>query len=562
MPFTLHRERLGPLPIINHFLRKSGIERRLEEYVPTIDKRCALPYAKGLGVLLRSILVEREPIYRLYETAQTFSSYEFGLTSLQVERLKDDQIGRALDHLFDSDRGSLLTTVVVDAARRFELCFKELHNDSTSISFTGQYRKAKGRQIRGRRGPWITYGFTKNHRPDLKQLLFILTTTADGAIPVHFRCTDGNTADVTTHLETWNTLREAAGRPDFLYVADSKLCDTLTMETIDGKGGRFVTVLPRSRIEDTEFRKWMQNHDPKWEEVWDKPNPRGKDLPRDIWQVFPYALPSREGWPVIWVYSSLLALHQQNIRRTRLARAMQELLDIQKRLHGARPRRRARKEVQEMVDEMLKRLRVNRYLKAKVSKTKEHHFRQESPGRPGTKTRYRRITRDRLNLEWMLDEEAIAFDRKSDGMYPLLTNDRSLTPKQVLEVHKRQPTLEKRFEQTKSVYEIAPVLLKNEGRIEGLFFIYFLGLLIQALVERELRQAMKRERIKSLPLYPEERACRRPTAEQIFRLFSLAERQLLMKGKKVVQVFEPEFTDLQKQVLDLLKIPRSAYRIK
>jgi hypothetical protein len=65
---------------------------------------------------------------------------------------------------------------------------------------------------------------SKDHRPDLKQLLFILTTAADGGVPVQFRCADGNTSDSVTHIETWNTLRTVAGRADFLYVADSKLC--------------------------------------------------------------------------------------------------------------------------------------------------------------------------------------------------------------------------------------------------------------------------------------------------------------------------------------------------
>ncbi|MFP3616118.1 hypothetical protein SB778_39460, partial [Paraburkholderia sp. SIMBA_050] len=91
---------------------------------------------------------------------------------------------------------------------------------------------------------------SKDHRFDLKQLLFILTISADGNIPVAFRCTDGNTSDSRTHIETWNTLRMLAGRSDFLYVADSKLCSRDSLDHIDRAGGRFVTVLPRTRLED------------------------------------------------------------------------------------------------------------------------------------------------------------------------------------------------------------------------------------------------------------------------------------------------------------------------
>src|SRR5260370_17260366 len=101
-----------------------------------------------------------------------------------------------------------------------------------------------------------------------------------------------------------------------------------------------------------------------------------------------------------------------------------------------------------------------------------------------------------------------------------MTNDRSLSSAQVLEAHKGQPMIEKRFEQVKTVHEIAPVFLKDEGRIESLFTLYFLALLVQALIERELRLAMKREPIDELPLYPHHLPSTLPTTAQILRLFS------------------------------------------
>jgi hypothetical protein len=72
-----------------------------------------------------------------------------------------------------------------------------------------------------------------------------------------------------------------AGRPNFLYVADSKLCSRENMDYIDRAGGRLVTVLPRTRLEDQEFRQWIQTNTPAWELIWDRPNPRYRDGPRD-----------------------------------------------------------------------------------------------------------------------------------------------------------------------------------------------------------------------------------------------------------------------------------------
>jgi transposase len=256
--FTLRNERLGPLPIVNHFLDRLGIENLLERFVPTADCRYLLSHAKALGVLLRSIIVEREPIYRQHETVSTFIPEMFGITHEGVSHIDDDRIGRALEHLFDADRGTLLTELVIQMAKKFAVSFDEVHNDSTSIRFCGQYRRACGRSIRGKRSAWITYGHSKDHRPDLKQLLFLLTSSADSGIPVQFRSEAGNTNDEKTHIETWETLRQVSGRVDFLYVADCKLCTRENMDYIDQRGGRFVTVMPRSRLEDSEFREWIQ----------------------------------------------------------------------------------------------------------------------------------------------------------------------------------------------------------------------------------------------------------------------------------------------------------------
>ncbi len=555
----MRTERLGPLPIVNHFLERLGIEPLLERYVPTTDRRARLGWAKALGVLLRSIIVEREPVYRQDETVRAFAPGAFGLSQEEMALLADDQLGRALDRLFDADRGSLLTELVVTMRRSFGVGCEELHNDSTTVKFTGQYRDARGRSIRGRRGPWITYGYSKDHRPDLKQLLWILTTGPDG-VPLQFRCGDGNTSDSTTHIETWEALRGLVGHPDFLYVADSKLCVMETMEHLDRRGGRFVTVLPRSRSEDKEFRLWLQTHEPAWELAVDRRNPRRRGGPRDRWWVFRHPLPSQEGWPVIWVKSSLLGLSQQQSRRERIARATDELTDLATRLRERRSRLRERREVLQAVEAILARLHVRRYVHVNVEAEEEHRYRQDTPGRPGPKTRYRRTTRRRLRLTCSTDEAAIAYDHKSDGMYPLLTNDHALKPQQVLEAHKRQPAIEKRFEQLKTVHQIAPIFLKNEGRVEALFCLYFIALLIQALIEREIRQEMQRQGVPTLPLYPERRLCRRPTTEQVLRLFSLVERHAIHRQGRLLQLFDPEITDLQAQVLRLLGVPRSAYR--
>ena len=110
--FALRSERLGPLPLINHFIERIGLPDLLARHVPS-DARCSIPHAQALGVLLRSLVVQREPIYRQQETVHGFAGSMFGISAQDMEHLGDDRLGRALDHLFDADRAALLTEVAV-----------------------------------------------------------------------------------------------------------------------------------------------------------------------------------------------------------------------------------------------------------------------------------------------------------------------------------------------------------------------------------------------------------------------------------------------------------------
>jgi hypothetical protein len=63
--------------------------------------------------------------------------------------------------------------------------------------------------------------------------------------------------------------------------------------------------------------------------------------------------------------------------------------------------------------------------------------------------------------------------------------------------------------------------------------------------------------IASLPLYPEGRACRRPTARRVIDVFEDVHRHELTEGKSRAVVFTTELTRLQRKVLRLLGMPRA-----
>ena len=129
----------------------------------------------------------------------------------------------------------------------------------------------------------------------------------------------------------------------------------------------------------------------------------------------------------------------------------------------------------------------------------------------------------------------------------------------MLEIYKFQPFLEKRHSQIKTYQEIAPVYLKNSERVVAFLHVHVMALMVAALIERKLRLAMRKNKIRSLPIYPEERPCPSPTIFDIVRLFRNVERYEVTVGDDI-NIFPAQLTDLQKQVLELLEVPIAAYQ--
>lgn len=556
--FELVSQRVGAFPLVNHFLARAGLPALLERYLPGDDGRYRLEPATAVGLVVANLLLGREPLYGLGEWAARFDPVLLGLAPGEVELLNDDRVGRALERLFDADRASLLTELLLGVVAEFGVDTGELHNDSTSISVSGVYADATGAPRGGKPTPVITFGHSKDHRPDLKQLVFILTVAADGAVPIAYRLADGNTTDDPTHVPTWDGLVALLGRADFLYVADSKLCSREAMGHIAAGGGRFVTVLPRSRGEDRWFRDWAQTHHPDWTEAGRSPGARADD-PDQVYSTFPAPLPSAEGYRIIWVHSSAKAARDAASRQARIEAGAAAIDALAARLAGPKCRLKTRAAVEAEATALLDRAGAGRWIGYTLTETVEETYRQERRGRPGQNTRYRRHTRTRFSISWDTRLDVLAYDAATDGCFPLITNDTALTDAQVLTGYRYQPHLERRHHLLKSVQQAAPVLLRSPARIEALFCCQFLALLLGALLEREIRTAMAAAHTRDIPLYPELRACTAPSAERLLEIFSDLTRHHLRSDGAHVQTFEPELNPLQQQVIDLLAVPATAY---
>ncbi len=396
----------------------------------------------------------------------------------------------------------------------------------------------------------ITWGYNKDHRPDLKQLLYILTVAGDGAVPLYFQVASGNVVDDKTHIATWDLLCRLVGRPNFLYVADCKPASTENMAHIHQHQGRFLTVLPRTRAEDRDFRDSLSKGQVQWRPIHEGRNENGDIV--DQYSASEPATLSAEGYRLVWYHSTRKAEQDAHARHRQVERALNELTELRQKLSSPRTRYRQAAKVAAAVQEILQARGVEHWIVTEIRERTEETYRQDRRGRPSADTRYVKETSTRFELSYRIDTERLAAEACGDGVFPLITNDSSLSELELLLAYKGQPSLEKRSSHLKTDFEVAPVDLKEASRIQALLCVYFLALLTEALLEREIRRAKDREAIASLPLYPEGRKCRRPTARLLIDLFEDVQRHSIKLGKRPPVVFTTELSRLQRRVLRLL----------
>ena len=553
---TLNSWRLGLLPVINRLLERLQLEPLLRAYLPPEDGRLRISPARGLLVLLKNLLLCREPLYGVGQWAAQYNPDLLGLSTRQIGSLNDDRMGRCLDRLFQSDCSSLALAVAAHAVTEFNVDLDELHNDSTTVTFFGQYADAsKELPRRGQIRLAITWGHNKDHRPDLKQLLFILTVAKDGGVPVYFQAKSGNVVDDQTHRATWDLLCRLTGRRDFLYVADCKLATVENMAYVHQHGGRFLTVLPRTRSEDGVFRESLSRGRVHWRRIYDKYDDKRNLV--DRYSIAEPAMSSAEGYRLVWYHSTRKAQIDAAARMRQVERALDDLAELEQKLGSPRSRYHHRAKVAEAVETILQDRGTMRWISTEINERIQETYRQERRGRPNEKTRYVRQVNMRFELKYAVDHAALAAERLGDGVFPLISNDRTLSDRELLLAYKGQPVIEKRFSQLKTNFEVAPVYLKEVSRIQVLLCMYFLALLVESLLERELRRAMDRRGVASLPLYPEGRACRYPTVPRLIEVFESVQRHTLLVGKKPPVVFTTKLTRLQRQILSLLGMSRA-----
>jgi transposase len=547
---TLKRLQVGGLPLIHAIAKRMRLKEILYKYIPAHGNE-DIPAVETLMLLVYNLILGKDPLYELQEWAESIDFRCINNEDYENVQFNDDRFGRVLNKLYLVDRASLMTELVVLFVKEFNIAVERLSNDSTSIKAFGRYPG------KTRTGLELKKGKSKDHRPDLKQLVFSLSIAGDGAVPIHYKCYSGNVTDDKTHIETWNSLLKITGCPDFLYVADCKLCTDEQLSYIVANRGRVVTIIPESWNEVESFKEKLRKTKKAKDIIWRRRKP-GSDDKNEYFSAFrgDY-FTTKRGYKIHWIYSSEKRKRDRENRDKHLKKVEQCLALLNGKIN--KRGQKTRKAIEEAAQQIVEEYKLENFFHISIGTITEKYQVQIGRGRPGKNTKYRTDVNKLFSLSWTQKKQALKEEAQTDGVFPLLCTDKELTAKEVLKAYKYQPRLEKRFSQFKKIHHAAPLLFKKIERIEANMFGFFIALVVQALIEREVRNKMKEQKIEKIRVYPEQREASHPTTSKIMDRFDNICTYKLMENSQVVETLRDSLNEDQKLILSLLNIEEDKY---
>ncbi len=170
---------------------------------------------------------------------------------IEAADLNDDCLGRRLDWLYAHDPTQFFAGIATQARRLFDVSTRHVHVDTTSFSVSGAY-EAGEQEADEANVIAITYGYSRDHREDLKQWMLALATTQEGDVPLFMRPRDGNSSDKATLVSAVEVLHEQLQTPESapsFFVADSGIYSEANIRRFNQAKIRWMSRVPETSKE-------------------------------------------------------------------------------------------------------------------------------------------------------------------------------------------------------------------------------------------------------------------------------------------------------------------------
>jgi len=569
-PRTLRPVMVSHLPLIRHAIDELGIREVVDRLLPP-DGRMDVSDGDCVTVMVLNILCGRVALYDMEERLGGADLAVLLWDGCQASSFHDDRLGLALDHVFHCGTDFLFSEVARGVLRRPEMgTAYPAHLDTTSVSLEGAYEEDPAR-------PWPEgtprpkRGYSKDQRPDLKQLIYGLTVHGPTRIPLNFSVLDGNTADPKANrfqIESLAALLPA--EHEVTLVADCKFVDAETLGQARASGFHYVSLLPHTftlrhelvekvRLAGTALpevvrRKGRLLADPDrlyhatsfQEKLWVKDASGGGLVAMDhrcvvvrsstAEEEFDTTIDRRVGKEGDALQTALQKLGKRTFACEKDLRAEVDRTIEKAALHDITY-------TVEAVDLPIKRAKAGRPRKTEEAPPTERVWRL---ARADMDQSVERIDVARFH--------AAHFVLVSDHLDTTLWGDQ-----RILETYRAQESIEGHagFRWLKGVAAVAPVFLKLPHRIQALALIFLFALMVRNWIEAYVRRELEK-RDQTLPNF-NDRPTKRPTAENVFRLFRFVSLVLVEQGGAVVERTLHYLDEPARSVLELFGLGEALF---
>jgi len=425
---------------------------------------------------------------------------------IDINEINDDRAARVLDSIWKANPQKVFSAVVDAVIPLHSLETNSIHADTTSKSFYGAYDKA----IDAVDVPNITYGYSKDHRPDLKQIIFGIGTTSDG-VPIVGEVASGNESDMTLNGRWIKKLRMLLkkDKEDFLlYIGDSALVTTDNLDHLADEHMDFISRLPGRFDIEKELKK-KANLENDWEDI-GKISEEKNAASYKVWDT----TGDIEGrmYRFIAVYSD----HKDKRKIKALDKAVNnECNRNMKRFEKLSKRPFACKKDAEIEVKNFQKKHSPKFHQIDWTiEVKEEKMKRKKRGRPKKNETIQFQTNYYLSGSLRLDDNAYETERELCGQYVLITSlkDTEKEPaKTILEKYKGQYYVERIFKFVKNPSWVGSFCLNKPERVAALGYILFMAAIIYTLWERRVRMALDDEDTKPIDGLNRQKT-KRPTA--------------------------------------------------
>lgn len=204
---------VGALPVLIPIFQRLNVVSIINRYCPC---QADVDYGYVALILALNRLMSPRPLYKVADwMAETVLEETLGIPS---EKLHDRRLGEMLDAIHPH-LDNIWKEVVYQAFHQFSISLSFIHYDITSIYFEGEYEDSE----------LIDYGYSRDNKPECKQVNLRMNITGDDAIPLSFKVINGNTSDRTTPIDNMHSLRDLfkdmPESSDIIVVSDQAMLD-------------------------------------------------------------------------------------------------------------------------------------------------------------------------------------------------------------------------------------------------------------------------------------------------------------------------------------------------